>query len=1847
MSDPHPLCVWLESINLPQYVQVFTDYGCVTRKQCLSLDKETLEQIGVMLPGHQKRILNHLPSVDSDTWPSDKNSVGPLLPPKTKYARDNDDEFETSGEHSNFPEVNSTSSPPPQASEPSLCPKPKPRPSLLPKPKSDLQSPSDESPRPLTKPRPAPRSRASSYVPVKESPSKVRASSYGPPNATTDTCTLEDNLPVKEKELPSWTYGEDDIYSNSNLGSDLQESFNNGLEALKTEKHSLDWNVYSPEINIVQSPETTEKKMLALSLEGACVDESADSMSKDLYIHPNKRKNKGNDDAQTYANDNLFQDGMDLESDEIYVNLGEEKYDEYKVKTVKNKPHTLSEETKLTSVDEFDPLSVGFQTGSATFKTGSNSHQMTSAGSHVKSTHSSPKISTQVSSDSDIYEPIWKEKGHNPNTNEHYRQSNLMQFSPFPEEFSDTRTKTHDRTSLYDNRNSTSFDMPPPSFAPPPLPTSTESCENDETIHSALTQPPVPPRPPNYKAPKFQPYANVQFYNLNESYTLPGTDCNMEPDIPLNSPQYLECYSDANVSCVADDPFSNDDPFGEFKPDMDDDTFPNPCSTSDSTHFEFGKTLKGKSTAKKSDFMYEMASAIQEPFDPFGLHKQKGGSTVARSGSSASSGSNHRLSQVVPPPSLGFTFPKDSWDNQPSYMLAKPLEDDDHSSVDSVDDMLSPGEVESEHGELMSPVEILPTALSPRKRERSGYLYKQGGVQRNRGWQKRWVIFDGKTLRYFSSAKDQVSKRIVPLSCMKNVEIDVRLKDMVAAAHVRDERRPSNARQYKFRLQCTNRTFLFATDNLDDCKMWSSTLMESILANDRAPDKNKGNNVVEKGGEMANPDIEGWMKINRNRYKFYVALKEHRLCYYQSKDDFNMASPLHEIQMGLSSVKEIDRTRLQLNTHYGHFSLHFETSSEASNWKMAIEEAITDALGDNTILDQVIENPVNKKCADCGMEGAHWASMNLGLVLCMHCAGIHRGFDYRLSKVRSLRMDTKVWNSSLIEMFKVIGNENGNQFWLHNLPPGAGITSVSTIDQRKQFIHEKYKDKKYCNLHHLAGDKQKLNEELLATSITDDILLTYQVLLSGAEVLYSSPDQPNYTAYDRAKDAHQRIQMEFLLQNGGDRTRNFVAGSNEEAALNARLRAEVQKQGFLMKTGSNKKDFLKRHCVLEHGHLSYYVSEASKVEKDRIDNESILCVQSIPHDKQVGCFEISTNKENNRVYLFAASSDEERLGWMQSIAQVCCPVKLMDSMRTKSFSLAGYTHLKTALNVDWQRTWFVLEGRKLLFVDEGEPERSVDVIDLRRVTSITKITQGIDSCKTCLETGFQFLMKVRQETERMLYFQADLVRDTGRMFGELEHAVKYGGDTIEDQVLTVEEIPVIVETCVTFIAQFGMKVEGIYRKADQESKINNLLQKFREDARSVVLRLDEVTVYMVSNTLKRFFRMLREPVFTSDLYKRWCQTANETDHNTKLQWYKYLLQQLPRINYLTIKYFVIHLYKVSLSDKENAMTIANLATVTSSMMVSDSVTDPTNPPRFPHLQIQVMTDIITYHEWLFELDNKEEKDPDGIARKRLEALMKNNRTTDDILVPIQYLSNMGKIEMVKSTLVISKSAGIRKNIKITRVRDIRFGVLKEKITKDTTADTVVRILRQTLNLKEGSWALHEIVKDQLERFLPDKTKLWPQVHQWQTWVDDYTSSARLCLCPASQLKQKLQQAYDPRRTLVAELYYAPATSSKKILQKSHSKVMVEFKQAVLSYSKNASKVECSWNIENLVIYNGCDPKKKPPKEWEHCFSFYVNDGHKMAEKDLFGHTVFFTSEKEKLMWMAALLNSQSPLGAGC
>jgi len=47
----------------------------------------------------------------------------------------------------------------------------------------------------------------------------------------------------------------------------------------------------------------------------------------------------------------------------------------------------------------------------------------------------------------------------------------------------------------------------------------------------------------------------------------------------------------------------------------------------------------------------------------------------------------------------------------------------------------------------------------------------------------------------------------------------------------------------------------------------------------------------------------------------------------------------------------------------------------------------------------------NPTCADCGNADPTWASINLGVMVCIQCSGIHRSLGVHISKVRSVDLD--------------------------------------------------------------------------------------------------------------------------------------------------------------------------------------------------------------------------------------------------------------------------------------------------------------------------------------------------------------------------------------------------------------------------------------------------------------------------------------------------------------------------------------------------------------------------------------------------------------------------------------------------------------------------------------------------------------------------------------------------------------------------------------------------------------------------------------------------------------------------
>merc|ERR1719195_1742606 len=139
----------------------------------------------------------------------------------------------------------------------------------------------------------------------------------------------------------------------------------------------------------------------------------------------------------------------------------------------------------------------------------------------------------------------------------------------------------------------------------------------------------------------------------------------------------------------------------------------------------------------------------------------------------------------------------------------------------------------------------------------------------------------------------------------------------------------------------------------------------------------------------------------------------------------------------------------------------------------------------------------NEVCADCAAPAPAWASVNLGLVMCITCSGLHRELGSHVSKVRSLQLDT--WPPHHTQLLAHVGNTRANSLWEHALPPGDKIGPVASTQQRRAFIEAKYQQRRWTP----APDSTPA--DLASLLAGGEVEAVYRALVLQADSLAASP----------------------------------------------------------------------------------------------------------------------------------------------------------------------------------------------------------------------------------------------------------------------------------------------------------------------------------------------------------------------------------------------------------------------------------------------------------------------------------------------------------------------------------------------------------------------------------------------------------------------------------------------------------------------------------------------------------------------------------------------------------------------
>ncbi|KAL6899447.1 hypothetical protein ACP4OV_006105 [Aristida adscensionis] len=215
-----------------------------------------------------------------------------------------------------------------------------------------------------------------------------------------------------------------------------------------------------------------------------------------------------------------------------------------------------------------------------------------------------------------------------------------------------------------------------------------------------------------------------------------------------------------------------------------------------------------------------------------------------------------------------------------------------------------------------------------------------------------------------------------------------------------------------------------------------------------------------------------------------------------------------------------------LNSPFPHQSsygnLMAENNRSTSSADLVSLEDDKSSEGHDDIFNILKNIPGNDSCAECRSPDPDWASLNLGILICIECSGAHRNLGVHISKVRSLRLDVKVWEPVIMDLFHALGNDYANSIWEALLPKddqgmdesNGAILFIEKPKPSDAFsIKERYIQTKYVDKLLFARDTKQIATDILEAIRINDVRAAYHILVMGIV-------NANMTYDDLSKDVH-------------------------------------------------------------------------------------------------------------------------------------------------------------------------------------------------------------------------------------------------------------------------------------------------------------------------------------------------------------------------------------------------------------------------------------------------------------------------------------------------------------------------------------------------------------------------------------------------------------------------------------------------------------------------------------------------------------------------------------------------------
>ncbi|KAM9834175.1 arf-GAP with Rho-GAP domain, ANK repeat and PH domain-containing protein 2 isoform 2-T2 [Syngnathus typhle] len=1004
-------------------------------------------------------------------------------------------------------------------------------------------------------------------------------------------------------------------------------------------------------------------------------------------------------------------------------------------------------------------------------------------------------------------------------------------------------------------------------------------------------------------------------------------------------------------------------------------------------------------------------------------------------------------------------------------------------------------------------------------------------------FQRRWVRFDGDTLAYYNSDKEMYSKGMIQASAVRQVQ-------------------PFG--DNKFEVITSLRTFVFRAEKEGERREWMDSLQTAAAAVARVPDSSglRRHSSTSKRGMLE-------LRPHKGRVLVSLAASKVRLC--KSEQDYQAGLAICEVDLTAASIRDADRRIFEINTPFKSFCFTAESEQEKSEWIEAVRESIAETLCDYEVAEKIWSNEANRNCADCRAAQPEWASLNLGVVICKKCERQHRSLGHNISKVRSLKLDTGIWSNELVELFLEVGNQKANTFWAAQLPPEEELCAGASDEQRATFVRRKYRERKYCRVLEDLHDSEQLNKALCGAVVLPDVLRSMELLFSGADVMCATGDPTCSTPYLLAQRAGQRLQMEFLHQNKLlDFPRLDPWSENTLSSERSRFMDGFlfisSGQGRTLPDRRRGDETVRRWCTLEGGFLSYYESAQSPTAAGRVAVEDVvsLAISNAETMTVAGpVFTAEVYLRSARALIIGAETQDTLRDWIQALTKCLVPPKAEAPVQENSEVIGRLLYKEGHDLYHWRTGWFILAGSVLHF-GPGDEEGDEGVLRLKQLQELTVTTH------TEGEEKIQVLLMV--ESGRTIYIHGFNTLDFELWLSAITQAAGNDGKALGDQQLTKNGVPIVVESCIAFVTQYGLCHQGVYQQAGDPKGVAQLLEEFTMDARNVKLRDKERHLEDVTDTLKSFFSQAEDALLTKELYPYWVAALDEEDESLRVKKYSTFIESLPKTNRATLDALLQHLYRIQQCCPLNGMPSEKLASVFSSCLFQTQGQTAQ--------EIRVVRDLIDNYVTLFSVNEEQVQ------------------------------------QMARENSFITRWND-KKDTAFSPAGDLIFEVYLEKrqpenccLIKVWPSMRSAELAETALSMRDvpfhagDAWTTFEVIENgELERPLHHSEKILEQVLEWSEL--DCPSSAFLVLKKFAKAKQDTLDKAEPKRP-AKRGYLKFNDGCSKLLSghKFQDKFVVLRAHKLLLYRDiKTTKAEKELHLKAAKCYLGLKKKLKPPSSW--------------------------------------------------